>query len=485
MDLFGKSLIGRKLIFQKARETVLKKTQGRYEAPLKILDTMELAAGKNRQTRQGIESQAFGELCMGDQSKKLRHIFFITESGKKYSGPSSSCREIKRGAVLGAGTMGGGIAWLMAKQNMAPFLKDIRFKALERGLQLASSYFSASVARKRMGKEDFQRKMRSMTPTIDYRGFGSMDLVVEAVIEDDTLKKGILTEVEPQLSEDCFLVSNTSSYSIEYLAGVLKHPERFAGLHFFNPVNRMPLVEIITHSKIDPQTLHSLYQWCLKAKKVPLIIKDGPGFLVNRLLVPYLSTSVFLLEEGVALGEIEQAGLDFGMPMGPFRLMDEVGLDVIDKAIKVLQKSLGERIYLSKIIPKLLGSNALGKKNGKGFYLYDRKIGQRVNPTHLPPVTNKMDREQIQKHLFYPMVNEACRILEEGLLEKAENIDLGAVYGMGFPPFRGGPFPYADREGIQKIVKTLDMLMEEKGSRQYAVCDYLKSMATQNKTFYR
>ena len=484
------NFLSRKIIFQKARESVLKKTKGFYQAPLKILDTMEAGMMKSRDSYLASEASAFGVLCMSDQSQNLRHIFFMTEEVKKYNGPKSEndLPTLKRGACLGAGTMGGGIAWLMASTNMMPIMKDLNNEALELGLKQASSNFSGALKRRKMTPEDFERKMRSIYPQTDFTGFDKVDLLIEAIIEDMNIKKSVFSETEKYMRKDALITSNTSSLSVEEMATAFEYPERFAGLHFFNPVHRMPLVEIITHSKVAPETLESLHKWVLKSKKTPVIVKDGPGFLVNRILMPYMNEAGFLLEEGVSVKDIDQACLNFGMPMGPCRLLDEVGIDVGVKVAKIIYDGLGERAKSSALSPKLVEAGFLGKKNSKGFYNYDengKESGENQEVTRLLPSSKKsMDETEIQMRLILPMINEASHILDDGIVDRASDVDLGMIFGIGFPPFRGGLLKYADSEGLDLIKSSLDKFASSVDQDRYKCSDFLNNLALQKKKFY-
>lgn len=489
-DMAQDNFVARKVIFQKARENVLKLTKGFYQAPLKILDVMEKGQGKSRSSYLTMESNAFGELCVSEQSKNLQHIFFMMEGSKKYSGPKSE-KEVKtltRGACLGAGTMGGGIAWLMANNNMMPIMKDLNLEALELGLKQSSENFRAMLKRKKISKDDFNKRQRSITTQLDYRGFQRVDLVVEAVVENMDIKKSVFKELENVVSKDCILTSNTSSLSVSEMASVLETSERFAGLHFFNPVNKMPLVEIITHDKVAPETVESLYNWVLKTKKTPVIVKDGPGFLVNRILMPYLNEAAYLLKEGVAIEDVDEACLNFGMPMGPCRLMDEVGIDVAVKVAKIMHEGLGERAKSNDLSKELESAGLLGKKNGKGFYLYDEKGKHtEVNPQmkkFLPNLSKKMDEIEIQLRLFLPMINEAAMILDEKIVDRPVDVDLGLIFGIGFPPFRGGLLRYADSEGLDNIVHKMNKYAEDVNSDRYAVAPLLQKLLDNKQKFY-
>ena len=487
--LATENFLTRKIIFQKAREGVLKKTKGFYQGPLKILDLMENGMGKSRTSYLSMEAQAFGELCVGEQSRNLRHLFFMMEGAKKYSGEKSNGElpVLKRGAALGAGTMGGGIAWLLAKNGMAPIMKDLNKAALELGLKQASSNFRGALKRRRMTQEQFEVAQRSITTQLDFKGFKNLDLVIEAVIENLDIKKKVFSELEDQIRDDCVVASNTSSLSVTEMAKALKHPERFIGLHFFNPVHLMPLVEIVTHDKVAPEVTEALYQWAIKVKKTPVVVKDGPGFLVNRILMPYLNEAGWLLQEGVSMKDLDDACLNFGMPMGPCRLLDEVGIDVGIKVAKIIHDGLGDRAKPASHSEKLVAKNFLGKKTGKGFYLYDESgkvTGPNEEVLRELPQNKKMDEVDIQMRVFLPMINEASYILQDGIVAKAKDIDLGMIFGTGFPPFRGGLLKYADSEGLDRILRAIEGYANSVDADRYRPSQLLKDMVAQKKKFY-
>lgn len=484
------NFVSHKIIFQKARESVLKKTKGFYQAPLKILDVMESGLIKGRQAYLASEAEAFGELCVGEQSKNLQHIYFLTEEVKKYPGPKATKElpVLTRGAALGAGTMGGGIAWLMADNDMAPIMKDLTKPALELGLKQASQNFAGALKRKRLTKDDFERKMRSISAQTSFDGIQKTDLVIEAIVEDLEIKKKVFADLEKYVRTDCVVTSNTSSLSVQAMSSAFEHSERFAGLHFFNPVHMMPLVEIISHDKTSPETLEALYKWVLKVKKTPVIVKDGPGFLVNRILMPYLNEAGFLLEEGVPMKDIDEACLNFGMPMGPCRLLDEVGIDVGVKVAKILHRGLGDRARSSSLSGKLSEKGFLGKKSKSGFYLYDdagKVIGENDEVKELLPKNKKtMEEVDIQMRVFLPMINEASTILSEKLVERPGQVDLGLIFGIGFPPFRGGLLRYADGEGIERIVEKLKELAISVDKDRYTPSARLLEMIEKKMKFY-
>lgn len=489
-ELATENFVTRKIIFQKVRESVLKKTNGFYQAPLKILDVMDSGMMKGRTSYLASEAQAFGELAISEQSKNLQHIYFMSEAVKKYTGPKSTkpLPVLSRGAALGAGTMGGGIAWLMADAGMQPIMKDLTTDALNLGLKQSSANFQGALKRKKISPDEFERKQRSITAQLDYSGFKKIDLVIEAVVENMNVKKSVFAETEKYVHRDTLLTSNTSSLSVQEMSGALEFPDRFAGLHFFNPVHLMPLVEIIVHDKIAPETIEALHKWVLRVKKTPVIVKDGPGFLVNRILMPYLNEAGFLLEEGVPLKDLDQAALDFGMPMGPGRLLDEVGIDVGVKVAKILHDGLGERAASSKLSSKMVEKGLLGKKSAKGFYLYDEKGKPTgANPEVeelLPKEKKKMSESELQMRMFLPMINEAAAILADGIVQTAGDVDLGLIFGIGFPPFRGGLLRYADSEGLDKIHDALKKFAESVNKDRYTPSSYLSELVETKTTFY-
>lgn len=489
-EIATENFVTRKIIFQKVRESVLKKTNGFYQAPLKILDVMDSGMMKGRTSYLAAEAQAFGELAISEQSKNLQHIFFMSEAAKKYSGPKGTkpLPVLDRGAALGAGTMGGGIAWLMADAGMSPIMKDLTIDALNLGLKQSSQNFGGALKRKKITPDEFERKQRSITAQLDYSGFKKIDLVIEAVVENMDIKKKVFAETEKYVHPECILTSNTSSLSVEEMSKALEIPGRFAGLHFFNPVHLMPLVEIIVHDKVDPEVVEALYKWVLRVKKTPVVVKDGPGFLVNRILMPYLNEAGYLLDEGVSVKDLDQAALNFGMPMGPCRLLDEVGIDVAVKVAKVMYEGLGERAHPSKFSGKLMEKNFLGKKNAKGFYLYDEK-GKVTGPNPeveplLPTTKKKMSETDLQMRLFLPMINEAAAILKDGIVNTAADVDLGLIFGIGFPPFRGGLLRYADSEGLDKILNALKHFSETVDRERYLPSSYLEDLVNEKTSFY-
>ncbi len=481
------NIMTKKIILQKAREKVINTTKGFYHAPLKILDTMELALNKNRDNCMSIESQSFGELAVTEQSKNLQHIFFLTEKSKKYKDDNNvKIFPIKRAAVLGAGTMGGGICHLLAKEKLYPILKDIKRESLELGLKQCRKNFEHSVKRKKLTNYQMESLISSISVVQDYTGFKRVDLLIEAVVEDLQIKKLVLSETEENLKDDAIITTNTSSLCVSEIAKALKNPERFAGLHFFNPVNRMPLVEIVSHETTSPEILKTLHYFIKNTGKTPIVVKDSPGFLVNRILGPFINEACYMLNMGVDAQDIDKACLDFGMPMGPLALLDQIGIDIACKVSKSLYQGLGERMTPSAVFQSMVDNNFLGKKTSIGFYKYEEKV--QINPklNKILDLDNKktLSSKEIQDSIFLSMINEAARVLEDSIVKTANDVDLGLIYGIGFPPFRGGLLRYADTLGIKYIVEKLNKLSNIENGHRFSPCSYLRDLALKNGSFY-
>jgi len=387
-------------------------------------------------------------------------------------GPHVTPRKIERAGVLGAGVMGGGIAWAFANKDVPIRMKDLNWEAVGLGLQQAGEVFGKAMKRRKLTKNQFMSKMAHISGTLDFAGFKSLDVVVEAVVENMDIKKKVISETEAHLSENCIIASNTSSLSISEMQTAARRPENVAGFHFFNPVSKMPLVEVIAGAKSSPETVATLFELAKKLGKTPIVVKDGPGFLVNRLLMPYMNEALFLLAEGVSVERIDKTMLAFGMPMGPMRLVDEVGIDVGAKVAKILHQAFGARAEASPVSEVIAKSGRLGKKNGKGFYVYengqplgvDDSIVQLI-PNRTARSVNLTDVELVQR-MTYPMINEAALALSEGVVKTPGEVDLGMIMGTGFPPFRGGLLRYADSEGPKKVVDTLDKFSSAGGGER-------------------
>ena len=484
--------LGRSQIFKKSREMVLKETRGHYPAPLAALDAVKY--GTEHDFAQGLEYEArkFAEMAVTEVSKNLIRIFFFTEEIKKENGvdkPDVKPRPIHKIGVLGAGIMGGGIAQLAAYRDHPVRLKDIDEKPLVTALAHAKSLFDGLVKRRRLSQREADLKMGLISTTLDYSGFKHTDLVIEAVVEDVSIKKKVFQELMEHISKDTIVASNTSTIPITELAKAVTPPERMVGMHVFNPVHRMPLIEVIRGKKTSDQTVVTIVELSKKWGKTPIVVNDGPGFLINRLLMPYMAEAVVLLDAGVSIQDIDRAMLDFGMPMGPFRLYDEVGIDVAYKAARVMKDYIGDRLPESESIEKMVKAGRLGIKSGKGFYLPKEKKG---SPRKVDPAVyaflgvkpeKQMPPETIQKRLIYLMLNEAARCLDENIVRSPRDVDIGLIFGIGFPPFRGGLLVYVDRLGVDQVVQDMTAMAAEVGER-YQPTKLLQQIADSGKGFY-
>lgn len=515
--LFEKVPMGRSIIFKKAKEGVLEKTKGQYPAALEILDTLQATgasfgprvSGSPLARNQAMEREAdgFAKCAMTEVSKNLVRLFFLTEGVKKATGLSAGVnvpsKPVGSAAVLGAGVMGGGIAQLFADKDISVRMKDLNSQALEAGIKAASKTFLRNLKKKRINQRQFLQKLNRIAPVLDFSGFSGgkgADVVVEAVVENMVIKQKVFKELEEQVNDSCIIASNTSSLSISQMQIVMRKPERFVGMHFFNPVHKMPLIEVIRGEKSSDEAVSTIFQLSKKLGKTPIVVKDSPGFLVNRLLRPYLNEAAILADEGVSIKDIDRVLLEFGMPMGPIELIDEIGIDVAEKVAHILQDAFGERCVSSPINGKAVAAGLLGKKNGKGFYLYPEKSGGKgekaVNPVFQKLVskpsgnagaTPRVSDQEILERCIFTMINEADQCLEEEVVSNAATVDLGMIMGTGFPPFRGGLLRYADTIGASEIVKRLQEYQkkyQDKSSVRFEPAPALLKRAESGTKFY-
>jgi len=487
--LLEKNPLGRKLVFSQAKKMVLKKSKGHYPAPLKALESVKKGFKKSLRKGLEIEAKLFSELAGSDISKNLVKIFFWTEAVKKQNGVENSNIkpvQVKKAAVLGAGVMGGGIAQLFAGKDIPVRVKDINYDAVAKAYQQAAGILKGMLKRRRITSLEFNHILERITGTIDYSGFKSTDFVVEAIVEDLEIKKKVFAELEKNIGENTIVVSNTSSLLVNDMAAAFQKPQRFVGMHFFNPVHMMPLVEVIRGKDTTDEALVTTFQLAKKLGKTPVVVNDGPGFLVNRLLVPYMVEAVSLLEEGHSIEKIDRALEKFGMPMGPIELFDEVGIDVAYKVAKILSKSMGDRMAESDILQKMIEAERFGKKNGKGFYRYEGK--KKISDSTLNSFITikdktKLSDENLVQRMIYPMINEAARCMEEKIVFRVQDVDLAMIFGTGFAPFRGGLLSYADAENVIKVADALNEFAQKYGQR-FNPSETLTKIAGSGKGFY-
>jgi 3-hydroxyacyl-CoA dehydrogenase / enoyl-CoA hydratase / 3-hydroxybutyryl-CoA epimerase len=484
--LLDHTALGHQVILRQARKQVMKETKGNYPAPLKVLDIVNKMLTVNVDESLAIEARALGDLIVTDVSKNLIHVFRLNEAAKK-SPVNAAPRAVERVAVLGAGVMGGGVAQLLAYRGYTARMKDIKPEAIGLGLKHAWDAFNKQVKRRRLDRRDAQKMMQRISPTLDYSGFGTVQLVIEAVIEKMDVKKAVLQETEAHCAAGTIITSNTSSLSISDMQTALTRPAEFCGMHFFNPVERMPLVEIIRGRLTGDEAIATVHAVARKLEKTPVLVNDGAGFLVNRILAPYLNEAGWLLADGASIEAVDKALVNFGMPMGPIRLLDEVGLDVSRHAGRVMYEAFGERLRPAPALEALEKSQRLGKKGGLGFYKYENGKEKEIDESIYAELGLKpqgtISEKDIQQRAVFVMVNEAARILEDGIVASPGDVDLGMIMGTGFPPFRGGLLRYADTIGLREIVAQLDRYQEKLGER-FAPAPLLKRKAEAGETFY-
>jgi 3-hydroxyacyl-CoA dehydrogenase/enoyl-CoA hydratase/3-hydroxybutyryl-CoA epimerase len=480
--------LARSIIFGKARKAVLGQTKGHYPAPLKAIEVMEYAMGTS--IERGLEREAgeVGGLIMGDVAQNLVRLFFLMEESKKDPFPAKP-REIRYVGVLGAGVMGGGIAQAVVDKTESDVrMRDINWKAIGGGLKTAARLWKKKVERRRMTRGEMQRKLARITGTTDWSGFSRADLVIEAVVENLGIKQQVLSEFEALAKPGAVFATNTSTIPITQIAAKAKRPEDVVGMHFFNPVDRMPLVEVIRGQKTSEAAMVTVANFARKMGKTVVYCNDGPGFVVNRILGPYMNEAGFLLEEGYSMESIDKAMVDFGMPMGPLALLDEVGIDVAAKVAVILTEAFGARMQKSTVVEKLYADARHGKKNGKGLYVYESGKRQGPDPTVYKVLgirsPKEADPKMVVERMLLPMINEASLILDEKIVATAAELDLAMIMGTGFPPFRGGLLRYADALGGPYILARLDELSARVGPR-YRPNAPLKRLAEKDGKFYQ
>ncbi|MRJ41075.1 MULTISPECIES: fatty acid oxidation complex subunit alpha FadJ [Idiomarina] len=481
---------GRNFMFKKAREQAQAKAKGNYPALDKIIDTLACGASKGFQAGLAYEAKQFGELAMTPESKELRQIFFATTAMKKETGAGDTKpRAIQRVGVLGGGLMGGGIAYVTAAKAKLPArIKDINEQGIVHALKYSYDLLNSKVKRKHMTRTELEATMLSLSGTLDYSGFDKVDVVIEAVFEDLGLKQQMVADVEAAGNPHTIFATNTSSLPITQIAAKAERPENVIGLHYFSPVDKMPLAEIITHERTSAETIATTVALAKKQGKTPIVVKDGAGFYVNRILAPYMNEAARLVLAGEPIDVVDKALVKFGFPVGPMKLMDEVGIDVAAKVAPILANELGDRFQAPEAFSKLLDDERKGKKNKKGFYDYQGKqAGKQVDSSvySLLGVTaaSQLSADEIAQRTVLLMLNEAAYCLDEGIISCARDGDIGAIFGIGFPPFRGGPFRYMDALGIAEVVSRLQAYQQQHGER-YQPAPLLVKMATNNERFY-
>ncbi|HYV96602.1 MAG TPA: fatty acid oxidation complex subunit alpha FadJ [Gemmatimonadaceae bacterium] len=479
--------LGRAVVFRRARAAALARSRANYPAIPAAIDAVEASYG-NRGAGFETEARLFGEMAMSPASKELVFLFFATTSLKK-SGPAVAPMPVERIGVLGTGFMGAGIAAIAAQQGIPVRFKDNKHEAVLKGLASVRDVLKDALTRKRITKQQFTDQMSLVSGTVTYDGFRNVDLVIEAVFEDLTVKHTVLREVEKQLPPHAVFATNTSTIPVAHIAEASARPDRVIGMHFFSPVPKMPLLEVIVTPATSEETVATALALGRRLGKTAIVVHDSPGFYVNRILAPYVNEAGRLLDEGVAIDVLDRALVDFGFPVGPITLIDEVGLDIASKSGKIMHDTLGDRLSPARSLVSVVEAGRLGRKGKSGFYSYDAagKKGA-VDPSvyELLPMKRQhveMHTDEIQGRCVLAMVNEAVRCLEGGVLGAPRDGDVGAVFGIGFPPFRGGPFRYIDALGASRVVEMLERLDREHAGR-YTPAPLLVDMARSGGRFY-
>ncbi|HWE23425.1 MAG TPA: fatty acid oxidation complex subunit alpha FadJ [Myxococcales bacterium] len=466
--------IGRRILFQQARKGVLRETRGHYPAPEKALEAVRIGVEQGMEEGLRAEAERFGELVVSDVSRRLVEIFFATTALKKDTGvddPAVKPAAVEKVGMIGAGLMGAGIAFVTADAGIPVRLRDKDDAALGRGLRQIEEIFAERVKRRRVTPHERDEKMAIVTATTEWSGFKTCDVIVEAVFEDLKVKQETLRDAERDAPSAIF-ASNTSSIPIARIAEPAARPDNVIGMHFFSPVDKMPLLEVVRAPRTSASAIATAVALGKRIGKTVIVVKDGPGFYTSRILAPYINEASFLLMEGAAVEDIDAALVDFGFRVGPLQLVDEVGADVGAKVAHILLDAFGERMKPPEGFERLLEQGRLGRKAKKGFYLYEdgKKGAKKVDETvyDLLPGGRKRSsppREEIAERCVLQMVNEAAHCLGEQILRSPRDGDVGAIFGLGWPPFRGGPFRYADSLGAEHVVQRLTSYQERFGVR--------------------
>jgi 3-hydroxyacyl-CoA dehydrogenase/enoyl-CoA hydratase/3-hydroxybutyryl-CoA epimerase len=458
--------LGRSVVFRKARESVLEKTHGHYPAPLAALEAIRVGYDRGFKSGLNAEAKLFGELAVSEVSRQLVYLFFARNATRKDPGVTAEApapRPVKKLAVIGAGFMGAGIAAVAAQEGVLVRLKDTDTSRVAAGLRSIRDVLAERLARKQITRLQLDDMMVLAGGTTDYSGFGTADVVIEAVFENLEVKHRVLREAEAMLDDETVYASNTSTIPIGKIADAARRPERVLGMHFFSPVHKMPLLEVIVTPRTSAQATVTAVAFGKTLGKTVIVVNDGPGFYTTRILSAYMNEAGRLLDEGAPIEALDKALLDFGFPVGPITLLDEVGIDIGGHVGQVLSEAFGARMAPADSLRRVVEAGRTGRKGRSGFYLYDEE-GERgavdESVYQLIGRTQRQDipADEIVERCVLAMVNEAVMCLEEGILRSARDGDIGAVFGIGFPPFRGGPFRYIDSLGADKVLSRLEDL---------------------------
>lgn len=489
-----KNPAGRALLFKKARQATRAKTKGHYPATEKIIDVLEVFGAKGFDAAAKLEASSFGELVVSETARELIGIFFATQALKKDKGtdsPNVEPKNVSEVAMLGGGLMGGGIAYVTIHAGISVRLKDKDDAGLGRGLKYVREILDERVKKKAMTPLERDQEFAKLTATTDYSGLKNAEVVIEAVFEDLDLKHKVLRDAEAIMKPDAIFASNTSSIPITKIAEASSRPENVVGMHYFSPVHKMPLLEVIQTKKTSPQVVATAVSLGKKQGKTCIVVNDGVGFYTSRILGPYMNEAAYLISEGVPADMIDRALVDWGFPVGPIALLDEVGIDVAAHVGPIMLAEFGERMTPPATTAKLIADDRKGRKNGRGFYLYGKpgKKGKKeIDPSvyktlGVEPINTKIPTEEIQQRCALQMVNEALHCLGERIVRSPRDADIGAIFGLGFPPFRGGPLRYVDSIGAAEVLRRIQGY-EDRFGKRWTPAPILLEKARENGRFY-
>jgi 3-hydroxyacyl-CoA dehydrogenase / enoyl-CoA hydratase / 3-hydroxybutyryl-CoA epimerase / enoyl-CoA isomerase len=481
------------MAFNVAKGVVGAKALPHYPAPMEAIRVMEESARMSRDDALKVEHDGFVNVCQTSQARAMVQIFLSDQllKAKAKKAAKTATKEVKQAAVLGAGIMGGGIAYQSASKGIPVVMKDINQPALDLGMNEAIKILSKGVKIGKVTTDKMAKTVAAITPTLDYANVKNADLVVEAVVENPKVKDSVLQEVESIIADDAILTSNTSTISIDLLATNLKRPELFCGMHFFNPVHKMPLVEVIRGSKTSDETVAATVAYASAMGKSAVVVEDCPGFYVNRVLFPYFRGFSLLVNEGADFRQVDKVMTKFGWPMGPAYLMDVVGIDTGYHCAGVLAEGYPDRMSMIEgdVIEKFYQNKNFGQKTGSGFYTYgvDKKGKPKKEFVEgvfdlIGKPSKQYEDQEIVERMMLPLIFEVARCLDEGIVATAEEADMALLYGIGFPPFRGGALKYADEIGLANIVAMAEKYQSL--GTCYEVPASFKAMAANNQTFY-
>ena len=484
-----KNPAGRKMLFKKAWETMMKESGGHYPALKRAIEAIQIGVDQGREAGFAAEIRFFAELVFTPESEALRSIFFATQSLKADSGVDSdaSARDVDHVAVLGGGLMGGGIATVSAiNAHDIVRIKEIDVDGVARGLAHVDVQVRKRAKRRKMSAFEVDQILNRVTGSSTWTGFDNTNLVIEAVFENLELKQSIVKEVESVVSDETIFASNTSSLPISDIAAASSRPETVVGMHYFSPVEKMPLLEVIATDKTADWVTATAVQVGKDQGKTVIVVNDGPGFYTTRVLAPYSVEAGFLLAEGATVEAIDDAMMSWGFPVGPLLLGDEVGIDVAAHVAHTMRDAFGERMTGPDIMDALIADGRKGRKNSSGFYLYEKGERGDVDDSVYEVMglgeRSTVPESEIQERISLAFINEAARCLEEGILRSARDGDIGAVFGVGYPPFRGGPFFTVDAMGADVVVAALERLASDHGPR-FEPAEILREYAKDGKRF--